>query len=132
MVSDFIEQVKYFIEENRADLFLAVVVFLVGIIGFGLGRLSYLIPEKAPLRIVENAIEKDTATEIRQSGTCQQGTACNAPTHTLEQRIVASKNGSTYYFPWCSNSIKEENKIYFQSDDEATKAGYRLAKNCQK
>jgi len=46
--------------------------------------------------------------------------------------IVASKNGTKYYFPWCAgvNRIKEENKIYFSTEEQARGEGYDLAANC--
>jgi hypothetical protein len=48
--------------------------------------------------------------------------------------ITASKNGTKYYYQNCSgvSRIKVENRIYFESEDEAQKAGYALANNCQK
>ncbi len=47
--------------------------------------------------------------------------------------FVASKNSKIYHRPDCKyvNSIKEENKIWFQSAEEAQKAGY-TAHNCVK
>lgn len=46
---------------------------------------------------------------------------------------VASKNGAKYHLPTCSGAkrIKEENKIWFNSKQEAEKAGYEPAKNCK-
>jgi hypothetical protein len=46
--------------------------------------------------------------------------------------IVASKNGSKYYFLWCkgASNIKEANKKTFHNEEEAQKAGYVLANNC--
>jgi hypothetical protein len=48
-------------------------------------------------------------------------------------RYVASKNGSAYHLPWCSGAarIKEENKIWFATKEEAEAAGYRAASNCK-
>ena len=48
-------------------------------------------------------------------------------------RYIASKNGSKYFPEDCSSSktIKEENKIFFNTPEEAQKAGYELAKNCK-
>jgi hypothetical protein len=48
--------------------------------------------------------------------------------------IVASKNGTKYYYSHCSGvgRIKEENRLYFDSFQEAESAGYEIAKNCQK
>jgi len=47
-------------------------------------------------------------------------------------KIVASQNGTKYYFTHCSGvkRIKEVNKIYFDSEPEAISAGYTKAKNC--
>lgn len=49
-------------------------------------------------------------------------------------KIVASKNGTKYYYPNCSgvNRIKEENRVFFDNFDAAEEAGYELAKNCEK
>lgn len=46
--------------------------------------------------------------------------------------LVGSKNGSKYYYLWCSgvSRIKEENLIYFDSPEDAIKKGYSRAKNC--
>ncbi|MFT5179478.1 MAG: hypothetical protein ACI9GH_000004 [Candidatus Paceibacteria bacterium] len=46
--------------------------------------------------------------------------------------FLASKNGTKYYPTGCksSNRIKEGNKVYFSSEDEAKKAGFELSKTC--
>jgi hypothetical protein len=48
-------------------------------------------------------------------------------------QYVASKSGKSYHLPWCAGAkqIKEENKIYFNSKEEAEAAGYAPAKNCK-
>ena len=52
----------------------------------------------------------------------------------LNSSIVASKNGSTYFFSWCSGveRIKAENLITFLSEDQAKKSGRRLSKTCER
>ena len=47
--------------------------------------------------------------------------------------IVASKNGTKYYFLHCSGvgRIKDENKIYFNSESDAIKEGYEKANGCK-
>lgn len=47
--------------------------------------------------------------------------------------FVASINGRAYYPKGCkaSSVIKEENRIWFNSAEEAVAQGYSLAKNCQ-
>jgi hypothetical protein len=49
------------------------------------------------------------------------------------ETIVASKGGKKYYFIWCkgSQNIKEANKRYFKTEEEAKKAGYTLAGSCK-
>ncbi len=131
MLSDFYQKVKYLFIENKADIFFAFVVFCIGIIGFGLGRLSFIMPKKTQIQLLdapESQFQKTETVPSKQGRACESGGACAVD----EQRIIASKNGTTYYFPWCSNSIKEENKIYFQSEDGAQSSGYRLAKNCER
>lgn len=45
--------------------------------------------------------------------------------------IYASSRGTKYYFYNCKSTIKESNKIYFESEVEAKSAGYTLAKACK-
>lgn len=49
-----------------------------------------------------------------------------------EGGYVASKTGKSYHLPWCSGAklIKEENKVWFTSKDEAEARGYAPAGNC--
>ncbi len=110
-----------FCKDNERDLILVFVVILTSVAGFGLGRLSRIRELKTPIMIEENSkpgFEVNTAavSNIVSSG-----------------QFVASKNGSKYHFPWCSGaqSIKEENKIWFNSREEAEKAGYEPASNCK-
>ena len=46
--------------------------------------------------------------------------------------VVASKNGTKYYYPECAGAhrIMEANKIWFVSASVAETAGYALAANC--
>ena len=44
--------------------------------------------------------------------------------------FIASSKGKRYYLPWCYSG-SEKNKIKFKTKNEAEKAGYTPAKNCQ-
>jgi hypothetical protein len=46
--------------------------------------------------------------------------------------VFASKNGTKFYYDNCSGgkSIKTENRIWFEKEEEARAAGYTLATNC--
>lgn len=48
-------------------------------------------------------------------------------------RVVASKNGSKYHYPWCpgAGQINEENKVWYENESQAQNAGLTKAKNCQ-
>jgi len=48
-------------------------------------------------------------------------------------KVVASRKGSKYHFPWCSGgkTIREENIIWFDSIKQAQNAGYTPAGNCK-
>lgn len=48
-------------------------------------------------------------------------------------KYVASKNGTKYYLPSCgsANRIKEENKIYFNTKEEAEAAGFTPSSTCK-
>jgi hypothetical protein len=46
-------------------------------------------------------------------------------------KVYASSKGSKYYLPNCKSSIKEENKVYFDTETEAKNAGYQLSKSCE-
>jgi hypothetical protein len=91
-----------------------VAIFLVGISAFGLGRLSNLEEQRPIVQRIERAPINDAP--LRMGGT-----------------IVASKRGSKYHYPWCSGarSINEDNKVWFNSEEEARRAGYTPAGNCR-
>ncbi len=124
MLHEWLEKVNDWATSRKEDIFLASTIFFVGLLCFGLGRLSAVWPEKKPLRVIRPevpAAESQTASAVHAG---QRSATLGT--------ITASKNGTAYYFAWCSNSIKEENKITFASETEAQVAGYRLAKNCSK
>jgi len=116
--------------KNRESLFLVMIIVLVGLSSFGLGRLSVLEDTKEPIRIGEielNSLPAGAYLSLEK----------NKKDSQIEPEIsgvvVGSKTGSKYHFPWCpgSNQMKEENKIYFDSVEDARKAGYTPAANCK-
>lgn len=95
--------------------FLAFVIILVGLLSFGLGRLS------APAKSAGVG-----EIQITQGSPALSASAVSAGL------IVASSAGTKYYYPGCSNNITEKNKITFANSADAETAGYTLAANCQK
>ena len=49
-----------------------------------------------------------------------------------EARYFASKNGTVYYPLACpaGKRIAEDNRVYFENEDEARSAGYKQSKRC--
>lgn len=127
-----------FCKQNSKDLFLAAIIALVAIIGFGLGRLSKIRELKMPITIENGIIEPSGDQTEAQASSLQTASAINSIPQantdiTNAGSLVASKNGTKYYYPWCAgvSKIKEENKVFFTNTEEATKAGYSPAANCK-
>lgn len=99
-------------------LFLSLVIILVALLSFGIGRLT-VAGNGEPIRV-----EYDPT--ISNSQTADVISAVG------ETSVVASKNGSKYHFLHCpgAKQIKEENKIVFATPAAAEAAGFTLAANC--
>ena len=117
-LSNKIAKVKEKLKPIENDIILVVVIILVALISFGLGRLSKIRENKTPITI-ESATNKPT------SGV---GASTNS-----DKLYVASKSGTKYHYPWCPGAlnIKEENKIWFSSKEQAESNGYSPAGNCK-
>ncbi|MBI2065770.1 MAG: hypothetical protein HYT68_01735 [Candidatus Zambryskibacteria bacterium] len=108
-------------------LFLSLVIILVALLSFGIGRLS-VVGNREPVRI-----EYDPEISNSQFPISNQASIINALTNIENSTsVVVSKNGARYHYPHCAGAkqIKEENKIVFSSPAAAEAAGYTLAANC--
>lgn len=119
---------------SNTEYWLTILIICVSLSSFWLGRIS--VHEK-----VEKGQDVQSATMV--------GGALNAKTNTKENSkiditgtggevvtegaYVASKSGTKYHLPWCGSAkqIKEENKIWFATKEEAERAGYTPASNCK-
>lgn len=133
MLSEYIRKVKSLYQDNKSDLYIAALIFLVGMASFGLGRLSVLWPKKEPIQIIDSK-----SSELGELSKLSNGNKLNSPNllnslNPLKGKYVASKSGKAYHFPWCAGAlkIKEENKIWFQTKEEAESRGYKPAGNCE-
>jgi len=99
------------IDKNK-NILISIIIILVGIASFGLGRLSNTNTTIGEVKVYTETLEVSSSTT---------------------KTIVASKNGTKYHYSWCSGakSISEANKITFNTKEEAEKAGYTLAGNCK-
>lgn len=100
--------------------FIPLSITLLTLMSFGLGRISANThPEPVT---IQGALERP---ELSQESVGNSQAA-------LLGSFVASKNGKKYYPLSCGGAkrIKEENKIYFATTEEAERAGYGKALNC--
>jgi hypothetical protein len=113
------------------------IMLLVSVCSFVSGRMSVeqapTLPEPVPMTIVvatttgvEGGNETNTHTSTRVD------TASSTPPGT-EGTYVGSRKGTKYHLPWCAGAktISEENKVWFQSKEEAVSRGYTPAQNCK-
>ncbi|MFA5934509.1 MAG: hypothetical protein WC827_01325 [Candidatus Paceibacterota bacterium] len=136
-IKDFTEKIKSFLVNNKDkiyseerglkikdDLFIIIMIFLVGIASFGLGKLSSFEKKKVPISIL-NSQESMYASVLESTKISKESTSENGT-------VVASKSGTKYYYPWCSGvvRIKEENKVWFNSIEEAKARGLTPASGC--
>ena len=122
------EKIKLFLtSEKGKDIMIVLIVIMVGLASFALGRLSM-----GPT---------DSGVKIEYPGSLS-GSPLNAlkspkiePTieNTGKQTFFASSRGSKYYPINCEagKSIKQENRIYFDTEAEAQSAGYERSASCR-
>ena len=129
---------------NSREIYTILLIMLVGFGSFGLGRLSKLQESKTPVRVEQASAAVLSANPpfLEKEGTggvvvspLSKGTPPSSEAEDVSSggQLVASKGGAKYHFPWCSGAqrIAEQNKIWFNSVEEARKAGYTPASNCK-
>src|ERR1035437_4152005 len=108
----------------KDDLYIVLMIILVGTASFGLGKLSSYEKNKTPIAILNT--QETMYASVLSSNQSQKGEMQSTST-TLNSNglVVASKSGTKYYYPWCTgvSRIKEENKVWFSSIEEAKSAG---------
>jgi hypothetical protein len=128
-IAELYRKSKYKINElTKSDLYTIALIILIGFTGFGLGRLSLIEDSKEAVRI---EFPEYLSANVLNAGSIASD--IKAPPGVEQGLLVASKNGSKYHYPWCvgARSILEKNKIYFDSIEDARKAGYTPATNCK-
>ncbi|OGD24192.1 hypothetical protein A2Z10_03025 [Candidatus Azambacteria bacterium RBG_16_47_10] len=121
-----------YIRDRKSILFRCIELALIAAIFFGLGMVYAfdIAPKKAPVRVIEPQAHEPTAFVAGAIPT--QPPAKTAPPAVKKGGYVASKNGSKYYLVTCKNTIKEANKIYFATEEDAKKAGFTPSATCFK
>ena len=121
------EKIKHFIESEKGkDILTVMIVILVGLGCFELGRLS---KENNSEGIkIENQQKADVISAEKVSTV----STVNSNSISTGKTFFASSKGSKYYTISCSagKTIKQENRIYFTTGEEAQRAGYTLSSSC--
>jgi len=100
------------------------IILMVFLIGLGTG---FLIKNNKPSQII---IDKNAKIGLPVQGNGQVTSTSN--NYKILGNFLASINGEAYYPKDCAaaNRIKEENRIWFNTKEEAEIQGYRPAQNC--
>ncbi len=114
-----------------------VCIMLVGLIGFGLGRLSaqYQTSELNISSTLVNTTDLDKiitskpSSENKNIGSASVGAVSRV---VVNKKVVGNKNSKIYHYEDCPGALKmsEANKVFFTSVLEAQQAGYKPAGNC--
>jgi hypothetical protein len=122
----------------RGDIFIVIIMILLGLSSFGLGRLSALEKKGSDVQI-EAPSKEDLDLEVKPAQTSNipkvsaiKEAITNQTTQTNTDAVFASKTGKRYYFSWCTSQVKEENKVWFDTPALAEATGLTLAANCSK
>ncbi len=124
IIRDWGQKIKATPKALWDDLFVVLIMLLLSLASFGLGRLSVTYDDQGGIEFVSGSANQGASA----------GTALPLPEEVVPQGgYVASRSGSKYHLPWCAGaqSIKEENKIFFDTKEEAEAAGYTPASNCK-
>lgn len=137
------EKIKSFVESEKGkDLLIILIIILVGIASFLLGRLSkegqndqfkVIYPKDqanaiSDLEDAKNSSNLQKTTNLSQNPILDKSSDISIP----KGNFFASKRGKKYYTLGCSagKTIKDANKVWFNTGEEAVLAGYELSSSC--
>ncbi len=126
---------------KNPEFLLTLLIVSVSGASFYLGRLSNegnsprieQISQSAGVVLSQEATEEPDAKSNITPQESETNEVKEAPASSEQGKFVASKSGTKYHLPWCAGAkqIKESNKIWFESKEEAERAGYTPASNCK-
>lgn len=137
-IKDYLQKIKLSIDNTKdkmyseekglkikGDLYIVLIIILVGTASYGLGKISSFEKDKTPISIMRTK-ESVLSTVLESVPSIQ------AKNTSVNGVVVASKSGTKYYYPWCTgvNRIKEENKVWFDSIEKAKAVGLTPSAGC--
>lgn len=128
-INHFLNKIKGQKGIDSTTFLCLLVVVLVGLSSFGLGRLSVIDTDNGYVSKLDNinpGIVKEEMGETYEP-------IKQIDNNTKEKMYVASKNGKLYYTATCSGAkrISPKNEVWFASAIDAEKSGYELSSSCK-
>ncbi len=126
-----LQKLKSFLANDH--IFYSVLLVLIAVASFGLGRQSVTLSNKSekPLIVKENIAPAAVIEAVSPASTTKATGEPLSPA-IKPVAVVGSKSGTKYHLPDCSGAkrIKPENLISFETIAAAQAAGYSAAANC--
>jgi len=128
--------------EKGKDIMIVMIVILVGLGSFQLGRLSKAasstgIKIKYEEQQKEQGVGQGINTAagvlyVNENSKSPEKSKNSISVNNNNKDFFASNRGSKYYPVGCSagKNIKQANRVYFATGEEAEKAGYELSSSC--
>ncbi|MES2668598.1 MAG: hypothetical protein V4644_02835 [Patescibacteria group bacterium] len=133
-IADQEEQGKKGLGRIPADVLILLVLILSSTLAFGLGVLAG--KDMAKTEGKDGFWIEELPQALKEGGGGPAAVIeAPEPPEPVEEGpkvYMASKNGTKYYLPTCGTAkrIKEENRVWFSTKEEAEAAGYGPAANC--
>lgn len=117
------QKIKKILNENEDKIILVIGFILVAFLSFGAGKLSETYRPETPI-VFKNAPDcPNSSADSAVASSATNGTK-------TEGKIIGNKNSKIYHYPGSAsyNKISPENRVYFDTETDAQKAGYRKTK----
>lgn len=123
-----LEKLKSLILNDQA--FYSLLIIVVAVISFWLGRLS-LVPNE-PMASRVQVLQPQNFNNATATGSNSVTETSSGETSQASGVVVGSRSGTRYHLPTCpgAKQIKPENLINFSNIAAAEAAGYKPAANC--
>ncbi|MEX2028911.1 MAG: hypothetical protein WD963_00300, partial [Candidatus Paceibacterota bacterium] len=120
--------------EKGKDVLIVMIVILVGLGSFQLGRLSKD-NTSSGIKIEYPSLEANQGASVVSAVQYPNTNSASASVikNSVEKNFFASSRGKKYYPVGCSagKSLKLENRVYFATKEEAESKGYELSSSCK-
>ena len=149
-----LQKLKFFVLDDT--VYISLLIIMVALVSFNLGRvlnsketnLGVNTAQKGQLVLKSSNFEGKVATstvettpvtipdreptDLKPALSSSEFNASVTSTTTIDYKYVASKSGTRYHLFKCpgAKNIKETNKVYFRTTQEAESSGYTKASNC--